>query len=179
MTTKRILSSLLLMLALCSAAMAQQRLDITLTDKSVLSCDLDKISYMEIVEGAPTGTLDGVWYLGWKALNNGSGTRTHYNGTEVLVFTAGPKMKWIKNASELVYDLEYAGPAGGPTWATEIYGYKGGKQVEHFEMLEVEGEIDGCGLNDKDLTPEEGRAYVSKLSDAQPLNQNWHDIDEN
>ena len=69
--------------------------------------------------------------------------------------------------------LKYAGPAGGPTWATEIYGYKSGKQVEHFEMLEVEGEIDGCGLNDKEMTPEQGRAYVNKFADAQPLNQSW------
>ena len=123
MTTKRILSSVLLTLALCSAAVAQQRLDITLTDKSVISCDLNKISYMEIVEGAPAGALDGVWYLGWKALNNGSGTKTHYNGTEVLVFTAGPKMKWIKNASESVYDLEYAGPAaGGQTFTAQREG---------------------------------------------------------
>ena len=139
MTTKRILSSVLLMLALCSAAMAQQRLDITLTDKSVLSCDLDKISYMEIVEGAPTGTLDCVWYLGWKALNNGSGTRTHYNGTEVLVFTAGPKMKWIKNASELVYDLEYAGPAGGGQ--TFIAQREGSTVKTTYQIVTLEDEL--------------------------------------
>jgi hypothetical protein len=101
------------------------------------------------------------------------------NGKIQLMQVEEPKRKFLKMEANGIAYLKYAGPAGGPTWATEIYGYKGGKQVEHFEMLEVEGEIDGCGLNDKDLTPEEGRAYVSKLSDAQPLNQNWHDIDEN
>lgn len=108
MRTKRILSAVLFMLALCSAAIAQQRLDITLKNKSIVSCPLDDIDYMEIVEGAAPGELDGVWYLGWRVLNNGSGTKTHYNGTELIVFTAGPQMKWIKSSGETIYDLTYS-----------------------------------------------------------------------
>lgn len=112
MKTNRILGIALLMLAFCSAAWAQQRLDITLKDKSIVSCTLDDIDYMEVVEGAAPGELDGVWYLGWKVGNNGSGTKTHYNGTEVLVFTAGPQMKWIKSSGETIYNLTYT-EAGG------------------------------------------------------------------
>ena len=95
------------------------------------------------------------------------------NGKIQLMQVENPKRKFLKMEANGIAYLKYAGPAGGPTWATEIYGYKGGKQVEHFEMLEVEGEIDGCGLNDKEMTPEQGRAYVNKFADAQPLNQSW------
>lgn len=101
MKAKRILSSVLFLLAICSA-MAQQRVDIILKDKSILSCPLDDISYMEIVESALPGELDGVWYLGWRI-----GTTTkNFNGEEMLVFTAG-KMKWVKKTSEATYTLTY------------------------------------------------------------------------
>ena len=83
MSKKRFLSAILLILALCSVASAQQRLDILLKNKSIISCPIDDIDYMEIVEGAAQGELDGVWYLGWKVGNNGSGTKTHYDGTEM------------------------------------------------------------------------------------------------
>lgn len=107
MRTYRLLGIWLLLTAFSTAAKAQLRLDILLTDKSIISCDLDKINYMEIVEGADAGELDGVWYLGWKASNNGSGTKTHYDGTEMLVFTKGPQMKWIKSTTETLYNLTY------------------------------------------------------------------------
>ncbi len=108
MKANRFISSALLMLALCTAASAQRRVDIVLKNQGILSCPIDDICYMEIVEGAAPGELDGVWYLGWKVANNGTGTKTHYNGTEIIVFTAGPKMKWIKPSSELVYNLTYS-----------------------------------------------------------------------
>ena len=60
MRTKRILSVALFVLALCQVAVAQQRLDIMLKNRSVMSCPLDDINYMEIVEGAAPGELDGV-----------------------------------------------------------------------------------------------------------------------
>lgn len=107
MKTNRIFLAVLMLLGIVATANAQKRLDITLSDKSVISCDLGKIEYMEVVEGAEPGQLDGVWYLGWRVLNNGSGTQTAYKGSEILVFTAGPKMKWIKSSAETIYNLEY------------------------------------------------------------------------
>ena len=108
MKMKRILSAALALLAVGSAAMAQQRLDIVLTDRSIMSCSLDKISYMEVVEGADDIPINGVWYLGWTVSNNGTGTRTDKNGNETLVFYAGPKCKWIKTGTiENTYDLEF------------------------------------------------------------------------
>ena len=140
MRTNRILSIALLMLALCSVATAQLRLDITLKDKSIVSCTLDDIDYMAIVEGAAQGELDGVWYLGWKVGNNGSGSKTHYDGTEVLVFSAGPQMKWIKSSGETVYDLTYteAGAAEGQTF-TAIK--EGSTTKLTYQIVAIEGDL--------------------------------------
>ena len=140
MKVKRILGTVLLMLALCSAAMAQQRLDITLKDKSIVSCLLENISYMQIVEGAAPGELDGVWYLGWRVLNNGTGTKTHYDGTEVLVFTAGPKMKWIKSTTEYVYDLIYTegGAKEGMTFTAQR---EGSTSKTTYQIVAMEGDL--------------------------------------
>ena len=60
MKAKRLLSAALLLLTLCTAALAQQRLDILLKDRSIVSCTLDDINYMEIVQGASPGERDGV-----------------------------------------------------------------------------------------------------------------------
>lgn len=100
------------------------------------------------------------------------------DGKIQLVQVENPKRKFLKMDVDGMAYLKYGGPAGGPTWATEIYGYKNGKLMENFTMLEVEGEIDECSLNGKTLTADEGRAYVNKFSDAQPLNQYWKDTDE-
>ena len=110
MKTKRILSSTFLLLAFISLASAQRRVDITLKDKSIVSCALDDISYMEIVEAANPGELDGVWYLGWKVTSSAT---TNSEGAEMLVFYAS-KMKWVKKASETMYDLTYSGDAIQP-----------------------------------------------------------------
>jgi len=140
MKAKRLICTALLLLSVCAIATAQQRLDITLKDKSIVSCTLDDINYMEIVEGAAPGELDGVWYLGWRALNNGTGTKTHYNGTEVLVFTAGPKMKWIKSSGETVYDLTYpeAGAQEGQTFTGTREGYT---SKTTFQIIAREGDL--------------------------------------
>ena len=163
MRTKRILSVVSFMLALCSTTIAQQRLDITLKNKNIISCPLNDIDYMEIVEGAATGELDGVWYLGWKVGNNGSGTKTHYDGTEVLVFTAGPQMKWIKSSGETVYDLTYtdAGAKEGQTF-TAIK--EGSSTKLTFQIVAIEGDL---------LMLKQGtnRLYFYKSKDAATLSE--------
>lgn len=135
-----ILSTLLLLSALCPSAVAQQRLDITLKDKSIISCTLDDINYMEIVQGAASGELDGVWYLGWKVTNNGSGTKTHYDGTEVLIFTAGPQLKWIKSSSETIYNLEYTdgGAKEGMNFTAQREGYS---YKYTYQIVAIEGDL--------------------------------------
>ncbi|MBO7137659.1 MAG: hypothetical protein J6V92_04245 [Bacteroidaceae bacterium] len=141
MKTNRILSTALLLLALCSAATAQQlRVDITLKDRGVVSCPLDDIEYMEIVQGANPGELDGVWYLGWKVGNNGSGTKTDMNGSETLVFTAGPKMKWIKSSTETVYDLTYT-EDGGKEGGTFTAIKEGTTNKLTYQIVAIEGDL--------------------------------------
>ena len=97
------------------------------------------------------------------------------NGKIQLVQMEDPKRKathlWLNGISY----LKFAGSAGGPSWYTEIIGYKDGKQVETFNMLEVEGEVDEARLNGKVLTEEDARAYVEKFADAKPLNEYWND----
>ena len=140
MRTKRILSVALFVLALCQVAVAQQRLDIMLKNRSVMSCPLDDINYMEIVEGAAPGELDGVWYLGWKATNNGAGTKTHVDGTEMLIFTAGPQMKWVKAGGETVYNLEY--PEGGAKEGITIKGVRDGSSIStNFTIVAKEDDL--------------------------------------
>ena len=150
------------MLALCSAALAQQRLDIILND-GITSCPLENIRYMEVVESADPGGLDGVWFLGWKVLSNGTGNKTHYDGTEMLVFTKGPKMKWIKANSESVYELTY--PEAG---AKEGYSFTGQKEgltnKSTFQIVAIEGDM---------LVLKQGttRYYFYKSKDAARLSE--------
>jgi hypothetical protein len=97
------------------------------------------------------------------------------NGKIQLVQVEDPKRKalhlWLNGISY----LKFAGSAGGPSWYTEIIGYKDGKQVEKFNMLEVEGEIEECQLNGKNMSEEDGRAYVEKFADAKQLNEYWNE----
>lgn len=97
------------------------------------------------------------------------------NGKIQLIQVEDPKRKalhlWLNGISY----LKFAGSAGGPSWYTEIIGYKDGKQVEKFNMLEVEGEIEECQLNGKNMSEEEGRAYVEKFADAKQLNEYWNE----
>lgn len=139
MKTKRFLGAALLLFAFSTVSLAQKRLDIVTKNNGVVSCNVADISYMEIVESAAEGELDGYWYLGWKALSNGSGTKTHYNGTEMLVFSAGPRMKWIKSSTESVYDLTY--DEGGAQGGTSIVAQKVGGSKYTYKILVYEEEF--------------------------------------
>ena len=44
-------------------------------------------------------------------------------------------------------------------------------------MLEVEGEIDECSLNGKDLSKEEGRAYLDKIPQGEQITAYFNDIE--
>lgn len=136
MKVKQLISAALLMLTICSAATAQQRLDILLKDKSIVSCYLDDINYMEIVEGAQPGELDGVWYLGWKVMSNST---KNYNGEEILIFTAG-QMKWVKKSSEIVYAMTY--PEGGVKPGSVLKGLKeGNTTASSFTVFAYEDDL--------------------------------------
>lgn len=103
MEMKRIFSQALLAL-LCATTATAQRLDITLTDNSVVSYDVSRIQYMEVMPQGEPGQVDGYWYLGYRVMG---GSTVHYDGTEKLIFS-GTVLKWTKSTGEEVYDLTYS-----------------------------------------------------------------------
>lgn len=103
MKMKRFTAQMLLAV-LCGSAATAQRLDITLTDNSVVSYDVSKIQYMEVMPQGEPGQLDGYWYLGYRVMG---GSTVHYDGSEKLTFS-GTVLKWLKSSGKEVYDLEYS-----------------------------------------------------------------------
>ena len=45
-------------------------------------------------------------------------------------------------------------------------------------MLEVEGEIDGCSLNGKEISKEQGRAYLDKIPEGKEITAYFSDIEK-
>jgi hypothetical protein len=73
--------------------------------------------------------------------------------------------------------LKLAGPAGGPSWQQEIHAFKNGEPIWTLFVLEVEGEINGCALNDKDISVEECRKYLDQVPDGEPINAWFQEIE--
>lgn len=103
MKKNRLIAQMLL-LGLSSMAALGQRLDITLTDNSVVSYDVSTIQYMEVLPQGEPGQIDGYWYLGYRVM---SGSTVHYDGSEKLTFS-GTVLKWQKSTGEEIYDLTYS-----------------------------------------------------------------------
>lgn len=75
--------------------------------------------------------------------------------------------------------LVLSGPAGGPSYYTEVYKMRGGKVVEEFHALEVYGEIDECSLNGKTMSAAEGKAYMEAIPEAREPFIFWQEINNN
>ena len=74
--------------------------------------------------------------------------------------------------------LVISGPAGGPSYYTEIYKFKNGNVIERFNGLEVYGELDGCALNGKEISVEQGKAYMKELPEATEPYIFWTEIND-
>ena len=72
--------------------------------------------------------------------------------------------------------LVISGPAGGPSYYTEIFKFKGGKLIESFNCLEVYGELDGGALNGKEINTEQAKAYMKAVSETYEPFIYWHEI---
>ena len=101
------------------------------------------------------------------------------DGKFKLIAVETPKMKPSVAEKDGVGYLRLSGSAGGPSQYAEIYAFKDGKQKEYFTALFVAGEIDGCGLNDRDISVEAGKAYLAKLPKFEELPGYFKDIEEN
>ena len=72
--------------------------------------------------------------------------------------------------------LVISGPAGGPSYYTEIFKFKGGKLIETFNCLEVYGELDGGALNGKEINTEQAKAYMKAVSETYEPFIYWNEI---
>ena len=95
-----------------------------------------------------------------------------------LIAVETPKMKPSKAEKDGVSYLRLSGSAGGPSQYVEIYAFKDGKRKEYFTALFVAGEIDGCGLNDRDISVEAGKAYLAKLPKFEEMPTYFKNIEE-
>lgn len=72
--------------------------------------------------------------------------------------------------------LVISGPAGGPSYYTEIFKFKDGKLIESFNCLEVYGELDGGALNGKEINTEQAKAYIKAVSETYEPFIYWNEI---
>ena len=74
--------------------------------------------------------------------------------------------------------LVISGPAGGPSYYTEIFKFQNGKVIERFNGLEVYGELDGCALNGKEISVEQGKAYMKAVPETYEPFIYWNEIND-
>lgn len=74
--------------------------------------------------------------------------------------------------------LVISGPAGGPSYYTEIFKFQNGTVIERFNGLEVYGELDGCALNGKEISVEQGKAYMQAVPEAEEPFIYWNEISD-
>ena len=101
------------------------------------------------------------------------------NGKFKLIATETPKLKFSRMSKGDTYYLLLSGSAGGPSTYSEVFAFKNGKQIEHFNALFVYGEIDGCELNGRELSKEAGQAYYDNLPESKTFDVYFHDIEPN
>lgn len=99
------------------------------------------------------------------------------DGKFQLIAIENPRLRPLKCSKDGIYYLKFSGSAGGPSWQQEIHAFKNGKRIEKFNVLEVEGEINECSLNGKDLSKEEGRAYLDKIPQGEQITAYFNDIE--
>jgi hypothetical protein len=73
--------------------------------------------------------------------------------------------------------LIFSGSAGGPAYQHIIYAFQNGKQLWKLFTLEIYGELDECTLNGKNISKEQGKAYLEKVPEGKEINAWFCDID--
>ena len=92
------------------------------------------------------------------------------DGKIQLLAVESPRLQPSKCEKDGICYLKLAGPAGGPSWQQEIHAFKDGKRIWKLNVLEVEGELYECSLNGKDISKEEGQAYLDKVPEGKEIN---------
>lgn len=65
--------------------------------------------------------------------------------------------------------LNFSGSPGGPAMQHIIYAFQNGKQLWKLFALEVYGELDECSLNGKEISKEQGKAYLDKVPEGKEI----------
>ena len=89
---------------------------------------------------------------------------------------AGYQTAYSLDANDTDY-LIISGSLIEPTFATEAFGYRDGKLVEHFESMQDAGQLVDCELNGKTISKEEGQRYLDLFKDAEPLVAYFKDVE--
>ncbi|MCR5680775.1 MAG: hypothetical protein K6G08_11320 [Prevotella sp.] len=100
------------------------------------------------------------------------------DGEFKLIAVENVKFRPTRCEKDGVYYLKLAGPAGGPSWQQEIHAFKNGERLWKLNVLQVEGRIDGCSLNDEDISTEEGEAYLNQVPEGNEINAWFNNIEE-
>ena len=120
-------------------------------------CPLKKFNFIDIDNDG----IDEVWMRD-KDENIGA-LFTFKDRKPQLICIETEKMKAsFKRSNDGRGSVKIAGPAGGSSYATELYVLKKSQVVERFFMMEVEGEITDAELNGKTLTKWEAADYLDK-----------------
>ena len=99
------------------------------------------------------------------------------DGKFTLIAIENPRFRPLSCQKDGISYLKLSGSAGGPSWQQEIHAFKDGKRIWKLNVLQVEGEIYECGLNDKDISKEECKAYLDKVPEGQQISSWFKDID--
>ena len=73
--------------------------------------------------------------------------------------------------------LKFSGSPGGPAMQHIIYAFQNGKQLWKLFVLEIYGDVDECSLNGKEISKEEGKAYLDKIPEGKEINAWFRDIE--
>lgn len=93
-----------------------------------------------------------------------------------LVAIENPRFRPSCCDKDGIFYLKLAGPAGGPSWQTEVHAFKEGKETWCLNVLENEGEVVECALNGNDISREEGRNYLNKVPQGKEITASFKDI---
>ncbi len=98
------------------------------------------------------------------------------DGKLSLIAVETPQMKPTQMSKDGINYLKLSGNIVDTTTRTEIYGFKEGKQVEHFIATAVSGVITECSLNGDSLDKERGQAYLDKLPEGEEVTAYFPEI---
>ena len=105
---------------------------------------------------------------------------TYRDGETALIgVESARKSPTFFQASDKHGFLRLSGPAGGPSWYTEIYELKNSRVVHRITMLEIYGEIDEAGMDDHDMSKEDCEKYVKALPQPREPYIYWREIKDN